>query len=143
LPGFPYRSRTKGQILADAGQYSPFAWTARRAKIDPVVDRKVETQPETREELVQHLERLTGRTFRTREDIQAYVREVSTRDDPSLKRWIKVKHIALAGLLAYGVIQYYVLDVMLEIVSIQSPTFFIPVRGALKSLFITLGSVLA
>jgi hypothetical protein len=99
---------------------------------------------ESREELVQHLESLTGRTFKTREDIQAYVREVSAREprnDPSLKRWIKVKHIALAGLLAYGVIQYYILDVMLEIVSIQSPTFFVPVRGALKSLLITFGPV--
>jgi hypothetical protein len=102
--------------------------------------------PQTREELVQHLEKLTGRTFKTREDIQAYVREVSTRKphhDPSVKRWVKVKHITLAALLAYGVIQYYILDIMLEIVSIQGPTFFVPVRGALKSLLITLGPMLA
>lgn len=88
--------------------------------------------PETREELVQHLEKLTGRTLRTREDIQAYVREVSARkpaDAPSVRRWLQLKKIALIALLAFGVIQYYILDVMLEIVSMPSTTFFVPVRA--------------
>lgn len=88
-----------------------------------------EKEPETREELVQHLEKLTGRTLRTREDIQAFVREVGERraiDQPSVRRWIKAKHITLAALLIFGVIQYYMLDVMLQIVSLQSPTFFVP-----------------
>lgn len=105
-----------------------------------------EKETQTREELVQHLEKLTGRTFKTREDIQSYVREVSARDarsDPSVKRWIKTKHVTLAALLAFGVIQYYVLDLMLEIVSLQSPTFFVPARATLKSLFITIGPALA
>ena len=104
-----------------------------------------EKETQTREELIQQLESLTGRTFRTREDIQAYVREVSARearDDPSYKRWIKTKHITLAALFVLGVMQYYILDVMLEIMSIQSPTFFLPVRGTLKSLFITVGPTL-
>jgi hypothetical protein len=85
--------------------------------------------PETREELVQHLEKLTGRTLKTREDIAAYVREVSARrasDQPSVKRWLKAKQATLIALLAFGVVQYYVLDVMLEIVSMRSTTFFVP-----------------
>ena len=85
--------------------------------------------PETREELVQHLEKLTGRTLKTREDIAAYVREVSARragDEPSVKRWLKAKKATLIALLAFGVIQYYMLDVMLEIVSMRSTTFFVP-----------------
>jgi hypothetical protein len=85
--------------------------------------------PETREELVQHLEKLTGRTLKTREDIAAYVREVSARrasDQPAVKRWLKAKKATLIALLAFGVVQYYVLDVMLEIVSMRSTTFFIP-----------------
>lgn len=88
-----------------------------------------EGQPETREELVQHLEKLTGRTFRTREDIQAYVREVAERkatDQPSVRRWLNAKRITLAVLLAFGVLQYYILDVMLEIVSMRTTTFFVP-----------------
>jgi hypothetical protein len=85
--------------------------------------------PETREELVQHLEKLTGRTLKTREDIAAYVREVSARrasEEPSVKRWLKAKKATLIALLAFGVIQYYVLDVMVEIASMRSTTFFVP-----------------
>ena len=93
-----------------------------------------EKEPETREELVQHLEKLTGRSLRTREDIQAYVREVAARkaaDQPSVRRWLKVKKLTLLALLAFSVMQYYVLDVMLEIVSLPSTTFFVPVRSPL------------
>ena len=93
-----------------------------------------EKEPETREELVQHLEKLTGRSLRTREDIQAYVREVAARkaaDQPSVRRWLKVKKVTLLVLLAFSVMQYYVLDVMLEIVSLPSTTFFVPARATL------------
>ena len=93
-----------------------------------------EKEPETREELVQHLEKLTGRSLRTREDIQAYVREVAARnaaDQPSVRRWLKAKKATLLVLLALSVMQYYVLDVMLEIVSLPSTTFFVPVRSTL------------
>jgi hypothetical protein len=85
--------------------------------------------PETREELVQHLEKLTGRTLRTREDIQAYVREVSARkatDQPSVRRWLNAKRITLIALLALSVLQYYILDVLLQIASIRTPTYFVP-----------------
>ena len=88
-----------------------------------------EGQPETREELVQHLEKLTGRTLRTREDIQAYAREVSARkaaDQPSVRRWLRAKNLTLVALLALSVIQYYGLDVLLEIVSMRTTTFFVP-----------------
>jgi hypothetical protein len=80
---------------------------------------------------------LTGRTLRTREDIAAYVREVKARtaaDEPSVQRWLKAKKITLAALLAFGVVQYYILDVMLEIASMRSTTFFVPASTrALKS----------
>ena len=90
--------------------------------------------PETREELVQHLERLTGRTLRTRADIEAYVQEAAARkaaDEPSVRRWLKVKKATLIALLAFGVIQYYVLDVMLEIASLPANTYFVPVKTPL------------
>lgn len=106
-----------------------------------------EKQPETREELVQHLERLTGRTLKTREDIQAYVREASARkatDNPSMRRWLKAKKITLVALLALGVMQYYILDVLLEIASMRSTTFFVPVSTpVLKSMLITPAIVVA
>jgi hypothetical protein len=99
-----------------------------------------ETEPETREELVQHLEKLTGRTLRTRADIQAYVREVAARkaaDDPAVRRWLTAKKITLIVLLGFGVMQYYILDVLLEIVSMPSTTFFVPASAPLlKSMLI-------
>ena len=100
--------------------------------------------PETREELVQHLEQLTGRTLRTRADIQAYVQEAAARkasERPSVRRWLRVKKATLVALLAFGVIQYYVLDVMLEIASMPSNTYFVPVKmpPLLKSAIATAG----
>ena len=88
-----------------------------------------EPLPESREQLIQHLEELTGRTLRTRADIQSYVREISARkatDEPSVRRWLKVKKFTLIGLLAFSVMQYYMLDVLLEIASMRSTTFFVP-----------------
>ena len=89
----------------------------------------MEKTPETREELLQYLESLTGRSLRTREDIQNYAREVGARqaaDEPSVQRWLKVKRITLVALLAFSIMQYYILDVLLEIASMRSTTFFIP-----------------
>ena len=88
-----------------------------------------EKEPETREELLQHLEKLTGRTLKTREDVQAYFLEAAERkaaEQPSVRRWLKVKKVTLFALLAFSAIQYYVLDVMLEIASMRSTTFFVP-----------------
>lgn len=89
----------------------------------------IERTPQTREELLEYLESLTGRTLRTRADIQSYVREVSARkaaDEPSVRRWLKVKKLTLLALLVFSVMQYYILDVLLEITSMRSTTFFIP-----------------
>jgi hypothetical protein len=91
--------------------------------------------PETREQLVQHLEKLTGRTLKTREDIAAYVREVGARrasDQHSVQRWLKAKKVTLIALFAFGVIQYYILDVMLEIASMRSTTFFVPAQAPVQ-----------
>lgn len=88
-----------------------------------------EPSPDTREELIRNLERLTGRTLKTREDIAAYVREAAARrasDVPSVQRWLKAKKVTLIALFAFSVIQYHILDVMLEIASMPSTTFFVP-----------------
>jgi hypothetical protein len=102
-----------------------------------------EGPPETREELVQHLEKVTGRSLRTRADIQAYVREHAERkaaDQPSVRRWLNAKRVTLIVLLAFGILQYYILDVMLEIASLPGTTFFVPAGlRVLKSTIDTLG----
>jgi len=91
-----------------------------------------ETQPESREELLQHLEKLAGRALRTREEIQAYVREAAARkaaDQPSVRRWLMVKKMTLIALLAFSFLQYYILDVLLEITSMHRTVYFVPVRA--------------
>ena len=102
-----------------------------------------EPQPETREELLRHFEQLTGRSLRTRADVEAYVREASARkasDLPGVRRWLKVKRVTLLALLAFGVMQYYILDVLLEIVSMRSTTYFVPVSPPIvKSMLDMLG----
>jgi hypothetical protein len=103
-----------------------------------------EPQSETREELVQYLEQLTGRTLKTREDIRSYVSEVAARralEQPSVQRWLKIKRVTLVGLLAFGVMQYYILDVLVEIVSMRTMTFFVPASAplVLKSMADMLG----
>jgi len=56
-----------------------------------------------------------------------------------VRRWLKAKKITLVALLAFGVMQYYILDVLLEIVSMRSTTYFVPVSPPmLKSMLITL-----
>ena len=56
-----------------------------------------------------------------------------------MRRWLKAKRITLVALLAFGVIQYYILDVLLEIVSMRTTTFFVPASTpVLKSMVITL-----
>ena len=51
-----------------------------------------------------------------------------------------MKRITLAALLAFGVIQYYILDVLLEIASMPGTTFFVPATTrVLKSMLDTLG----
>ena len=100
-----------------------------------------DTQSLSREDLIQHLEKLTGRTLKTREDIRAYVQEVSSRkarDQPSVRRWLKAKQITLISLLAFGVIQYYALDVLLEVMSVPGTTYFVPAKfQTLKSMIVT------
>jgi hypothetical protein len=91
-----------------------------------------EPAPESREELIQHLERLAGRALKTRQDVTAYVHEIRARtaaDQPSVQRWLKAKKLTLMALFAFSVIQYYMLDVMLEIATIRSSTYFVPARA--------------
>jgi hypothetical protein len=125
--------------VQDGGVKFPFTF---RVESEQIWQPMSEGPPETREELVQHLEKLTGRTLRTRAEIQAYVREVSERkatDLPSVRRWLNAKRITLVALLAFGVVQYYILDVLLEIASMRTTTFFVPASTRmLKSMIDTL-----
>jgi hypothetical protein len=88
--------------------------------------------PESREELLRHLEDLTGRSFRTRDDVRQYVGESKARGDSMVTGmatvWRTVKQTALLALLVLAFVQYYLIDVLKEMVSISGVTVFVPVK---------------
>ena len=89
----------------------------------------------SREELIEHLEQASGRRIRTREDIQAYLDEVAARkaaDHPSVRRWQQAKTITLIGLVTIAFVQYYMMDVMVQILSLRETTVFVPVSAPMQ-----------
>ena len=94
-------------------------------------------QEPSREELLRYLEQASGRRIRTREDIKTYVDELAARkavDLPSVRRWQKVKTVTLIALAAFAFVQYYVMDVMTQIMTLRENTYFVPVSApTLKS----------
>jgi hypothetical protein len=87
-------------------------------------------EPESREELIKYLEQVSGRSIRTRDDIKAYVDEMAARkaeDQPSVRWWRRAKTVMLIGLTAFAFIQYYMMDVAVQMMSLRENTFFVPV----------------
>jgi hypothetical protein len=87
-------------------------------------------ESEAREELIRGLEQLSGRTIRTREDVREVLKEISARkagDDPSVQRWKTAKRVTLLVVLSAAFLQYYFLDVALQIMSLREMTYFVPV----------------
>ena len=98
-------------------------------------------QEPSREELLRTLEQASGRRIRTREDIKTYVDELAARkavDLPSVRRWQKVKTVTLIALAAFAFVQYYVMDVMTQIMALRENTYFVPVSAPLvRGIFVT------
>jgi len=92
--------------------------------------RKKKMPPASREELIQYLEQASGRSIRTRDDIKAYVEEMAARkaaDEPSVIWWRRAKTATLIGLTVFAFVQYYMIDVMVQIMALRETTFFVPV----------------
>ena len=93
--------------------------------------------PESREELLHHLEELTGRSFHTREDVRKFIAEVDVQAVAKQKRstsgWRAVKTTTLLILLILSFVQYYLTDSLLQTVSLPEMTFFVPVKADLHS----------
>jgi len=81
-----------------------------------------------REELLRLLEESSGRPLRTREDIRAYLAELEARradTDAKVRRWQRAKALTLAVLGAFALLQYYFLDVMVQMLAMPQMTFFV------------------
>ena len=88
-------------------------------------------RPESNGELVAHLERLTGRRIKSRQDISDYVGELSARAAQRRTKSQHLKNFLLVALLIVAAGQYYFLDVQLEILGQPVLTVFVPAKGAL------------
>ena len=93
--------------------------------------------PESREELLAHLERLSGRTFRTLGDVHDFVAlldaEKAGQQARSAKTWSTVKSTTLLVLLVLTFVQFYLADTLLQIVSLREVMFFVPVMHEVRS----------
>lgn len=80
-----------------------------------------------REDLLRFLEQSSGRRIRTKEDIRSYIEELSRRstDDRAARRWQKAKTLTLAVLGVFAILQYFVIDTLLQIVSMPQLTVFV------------------
>lgn len=81
----------------------------------------------SREELLRTLEELSGRKIRTLADAEACAQELRARmeNDPAPRRWQHAKTITLVALAAFAFLQYYLIDIFLQIASLPQVTVFV------------------
>jgi hypothetical protein len=75
-----------------------------------------------------HLEKLAGRRMETRDDVSRFIAELSHKAVAKRSRASHLKNAFLGLLLALAVLQYYFIDVQLQILSQPSLTVFVPVK---------------
>lgn len=91
----------------------------------------------SREELLEYLEQLSGRAIHTRADLEAYLNELRARSEgappkSAVRRWAVAKHATLGVGLLIAVLQYYLIDVYVEILSLQRVQFLSPVEPVIR-----------
>jgi len=85
--------------------------------------------PELSLQVIKNLIRLArGHNIRTLEDVrtrgelQLYIEQLkvtSGKDQPSVKRWVNAKRMVLLVLLVFAILQYYFMDVFIEMMSMS------------------------
>ena len=82
-------------------------------------------QANSRTELIRALEELSGRSIRSRADAHNYVRQIraATLASPSRTGWTFARRTVLATGLLLSFLQYYLIDVYVQIISMPSITF--------------------
>lgn len=86
------------------------------------------------QELLAQLEQLSGRKITTREDISEYVRQLERKAEERRSRSRVLKDAVLAILLVFSALQYYFIDVQLQILAQPSVTIFVPTKAPAKLL---------
>jgi hypothetical protein len=91
----------------------------------------------SREALLEHLEQLSGRSIRSRAELEAYLNELKSpgpaaRTGRPARLWTTARHAALAAGLLIAVLQYYLMDIYVQIESMQRVQFLNPDVPALQ-----------
>jgi hypothetical protein len=97
----------------------------------PVID---ENELVGREELLRLLEEASGRPLRSRAAVREYLDEVAQRHARKSKaagRWRTAKAVTLATLGVLALLQYYFLDIMVQMVTMPQLTIFVRVAKVL------------
>ncbi len=87
---------------------------------------------ETLEELVRYMEQVSGRSIRTRADVDRYL-EFLAEIHPQQERtatiahaWLIAKRLVLAALTAFAAFQYFEVDAVTEVLTIDKVRFLPP-----------------
>lgn len=97
----------------------------------PLID---EAELVGREELLRLLEQASGRPLRSRAAVREYLDELAQRrsqTSAAARRWRTAKAATLAALGVLALLQYYFLDVMLQMVTLPQLTVFVRVAKVL------------
>ena len=127
MSGFPYRPRLALHLSScrcGMGVYRRMGENNSRAP-----DRNARGRTQSTSELVAHLEQLSGRRIRSRQDISDYVGELSARAAARRSKIQHLKNFLLVALLITAAGQYYFIDIQLEILAQPALTVFVPVKG--------------
>jgi hypothetical protein len=86
---------------------------------------------DSREALLQYLEQLSGRSIRTRAELDDYLNELEARAQAAQprragRRWSIAKHATLGVGLLIALLQYYLIDIYVQIETLQHVRFLSP-----------------
>jgi hypothetical protein len=94
--------------------------------LQEVGQRRVNSRPKDDDaKLLAHLERVSGRKINRPEDISDYISELSQKAATTRSKRQHIKNALLGALLVIAVLQYYFIDVQLQILLQPSLTVFV------------------
>ena len=96
-----------------------------------LASRMVDPVRESHEDMLRFLEQISGRRLRTRGEREAYLSEVrskaqSAQPGGTRRGWAIAKHATLAVGLLIAVLQYYLIDIYVQILSLQRVQYLTP-----------------
>ena len=92
-------------------------------------DRRARGRTQSNDALVAHLEQLSGRRIKSRQDISDYVSDLSAKAAARRSKAQHLQNLSRVAFLVAAAGQYYVIDIQLEILAQPTLTVFVPVKG--------------